>query len=80
MLGTDGCAVVRSLTSGRHCRGVAARATAAACRTSGVLLSRAHRSLRLLILGRTRRCTATAAGEWRVVAELREKRLLIRLR
>jgi len=59
MLGTHGCAVVTSLTSGRHRRGVAARATAAACRTSGVLLSRAHHNLRLLILGRARGCTAT---------------------
>jgi len=82
MLGTDGCAVVTSLTSGRYCRGVAARATAAVCRTSGVLLSRAHLSLRLLFLflGRAHGCTATVAGERRVVAEMREKRLLISLR
>jgi len=80
MLGTDGCALVTSLTRGRHCRAVATQTTAAACRRSGVLLSRAHPNLWLLILCRAHGCTITAVGEGRVVAEIREKRLLIRFR
>ena len=53
------------------------RVEEAAC---GVLLSRAYPNLWLLILGRARDCTITAVGEGRVVAEIREQRLLIRFR